>query len=67
MINKTKTIFCVCALTASAFAWNATADENRDYGIYHNNTGPAVYEDGNLLNYLYNEDIGAWYIQYHPT
>lgn len=28
MTNKTKTILCVCALTASAFAWNATADEN---------------------------------------
>ena len=28
MTNKTKTILCVCALTASAFAWNATADES---------------------------------------
>ncbi len=27
MTNKTKTILCVCALTASAFAWNATAED----------------------------------------
>lgn len=36
MTNKTKTILCVCALTASAFAWNATADGIR----YQNNTFP---------------------------
>ena len=40
MINKTKTIFCVCALTASAFVWNATAEDL--YGIYHDNTGAFV-------------------------
>jgi len=40
MTNKTKTILCVCALTASAFAWNATAEDL--YGIYYDNTGTFV-------------------------
>ena len=53
MTNKTKTILCVCALTASAFAWNATADENDLSGVYY---WPEGY---NGAWYLYNpnEDI----------
>ena len=51
MTNKTKTILCVCALTASTFAWNAMADDEVNYGIHYNNE-------------IYG---GAWHIQHHPT
>ncbi len=44
MTNKTKTILCVCALAASAFAWNATAE-----------SGTAYWTEGyNAAWYLYN-------------
>ncbi len=42
MTNKTKTILCVCALTASAFAWNATA-EGENYGVYEDHTTGAWF------------------------
>ena len=64
MTNKTKTILCVCALTASAFAWNATAEDL--YGVYDNNVGTFVPrhqdEQGNWID-GYNPRIGAWHIE----
>ncbi len=47
MTNKTKTILCVCALTASAFAWNATAEGETTGTSYW----PAGYDSA---WYLYN-------------
>ena len=47
MTNKTKTILCVCALTASAFAWNATAEGET--------TGTSYWPEGyDSAWYLYN-------------
>ena len=46
MINKTKTIFCVCALTASAFAWNAMADDVVYNGVFWGNTGAWTLNSG---------------------
>lgn len=48
MTNKTKTILCVCALTASAFVWNATAEGETTGNVNYNN------ENHGGAWYLYN-------------
>ena len=71
MTNKTKTILCVCALTASTFAWNATADESIN-GVYEDNdtNGGAWFLDlepggkdanGNAIGYLKKSTFTALY------
>ena len=60
-ISKTKTILYVCALTASAFAWNATADENYEIRYdnqYEDYQSAAWLTQNNATSTLYTAVVG---------
>jgi hypothetical protein len=76
MTNKTKTILCVCALTASAFAWNATAEDLKSgvydwpeghNGAWHLNNPGDIYFKQTLFESVENNAVLSFSIERNDT